>query len=93
MEATTHVALENLSNLAVPQFSCLRNVASVVPIAGDSDTYLAGWSLGLNKLASVKFPGHEMVAEFNKWGLFINKGDVCNQEAKCWVFLNKAPID
>lgn len=31
-----------------------------------------------------------MVAEFNKWGLFINKEDQCNREAKRWVFLNKA---
>lgn len=83
MEATTHVTLENLPILAVAQFSCLRN--------GDSDTYLVGWSLGLNELTSTKFPGNEMVAEFNKWGLFINKGDVRHQEAKRWVFLNKAP--
>lgn len=79
-----YVTLENLSNLAVPQFSCLQN--------GDSDTYLVGWSLGLNELTSTKFSGNEMVAEFNKWGLFINKGDVRHREAKRWVFLNKAPM-
>lgn len=65
LEATTHVTVENLSNVTVPQFSCLGN--------GDSDTYLVGWSPGLTESTSVKFPGKAMVGEFNKWGLLIRE--------------------